>query len=890
MKLEQLHVFGFGTLTDVRLGPLHDGVNLVTGPNEAGKSTVRDFLRALLFGFETGRNARRREPLRGGRHGGRVVLVTDEGRRLTLTLEAGTKAAGQRTVMDEHGSELSEEEITALVGGISRRYYENVHAFGIEELQQAATLTGPEMTDYLFGAATGDRPDQLHRTRKRLADDMLRLWRPRGRCAILDAREQLDHVRVSLRDRLDEQTAADSLDGNIATHRSRIAEHERRLADLETDRERLDRRLGLEAQWDAVRRLEQELADAPDATVDEETERRHAELVHERMLADEALATARARFTRAKSAEEHLEPDSAVLKNAETIEGLLAARSEITALRTKRDERAGVFGTHEAALWESLDALGPGWTEVRANLERDLEAIDDALEEWSSRLLAARITSEDGRPHRPTHVRDMLAGAVAVAVGLGSGFLPALGLMTRPTWLGVAGVLAGAGLVFIGFGLKRRAEWNRDEKTRSALAAEWNRWLKRHELERSSRPAEVRTLVRRLRQYDAKRKELEERRAWLERADEEIATFEKDVHALYASLSSGDEAPHRDAFSLLSDMAVRLDESRRANVSWRQLHDESRHQEDDVTRLIARVEQIDLELCAIRDTVGVVDETSFDIRVDESRTRRQLEHDVRTLRAQLSAAAPIRTGAEAATAAFDPNDAPAPGSLAGVDPEEEADLLAERASLARAIEEETAVVNALREDVGGLSTQLDALQTTRDVSGLKWEEARLAADLSGAMANWSVLALASHLVEQAADRFQQENQPAVMRQASHFFRLITDGAYERILRPADKEGAPFLCERRVDGHTLSPDELSRGTREALFLAIRFAVVRESRHTRPALPVVLDDVLVDLDPARMRGALTAVQDLAQTHQVFLFTCHEHIAEAARSSGEVAEIRL
>ena len=50
MKLRKLSVNQFKRFTEpTRLGELGDGLNLVVGPNELGKSTLLDALRAVLF-------------------------------------------------------------------------------------------------------------------------------------------------------------------------------------------------------------------------------------------------------------------------------------------------------------------------------------------------------------------------------------------------------------------------------------------------------------------------------------------------------------------------------------------------------------------------------------------------------------------------------------------------------------------------------------------------------------------------------------------------------------------------------------------------------------------------------------------------------------------------
>ena len=50
MKLRKLSVNQFKRFTvPTQLGELSDGLNLVVGPNELGKSTLLDALRAVLF-------------------------------------------------------------------------------------------------------------------------------------------------------------------------------------------------------------------------------------------------------------------------------------------------------------------------------------------------------------------------------------------------------------------------------------------------------------------------------------------------------------------------------------------------------------------------------------------------------------------------------------------------------------------------------------------------------------------------------------------------------------------------------------------------------------------------------------------------------------------------
>jgi len=91
-------------------------------------------------------------------------------------------------------------------------------------------------------------------------------------------------------------------------------------------------------------------------------------------------------------------------------------------------------------------------------------------------------------------------------------------------------------------------------------------------------------------------------------------------------------------------------------------------------------------------------------------------------------------------------------------------------------------------------------------------------------------------------------QPEVLRQASAFFSVMTEGRYIRVIAPLD--GSEIQVER-ADTVRLSPQILSRGTAEQLYLSMRLALVREYANHVDPLPVVFDDIFVNFDPERSR---------------------------------------
>ena len=85
--------------------------------------------------------------------------------------------------------------------------------------------------------------------------------------------------------------------------------------------------------------------------------------------------------------------------------------------------------------------------------------------------------------------------------------------------------------------------------------------------------------------------------------------------------------------------------------------------------------------------------------------------------------------------------------------------------------------------------------------------------------------------------------------------------------------------------------MSRGTREQLYLSLRFGLIREFGERTERLPVVVDEVLVNFDPKRAGHAARAFAELANTNQVLVFTCHpETVALFTDVASETQVIQI
>jgi uncharacterized protein YhaN len=140
------------------------------------------------------------------------------------------------------------------------------------------------------------------------------------------------------------------------------------------------------------------------------------------------------------------------------------------------------------------------------------------------------------------------------------------------------------------------------------------------------------------------------------------------------------------------------------------------------------------------------------------------------------------------------------------------------------------------------------------------------------------LVYAKHLLNAAVSRFEKENQPEMIVTVSRLLSQMTDGRYIEFDRTGS--GRQNILIRQSDGVEKTPDQLSTGTREQLYLAIRLAYVLHYCKQNQPLPVVIDDVLVNFDDRRARQTLTTLADISQKVQVLFFTCHSHLLNIAR----------
>jgi uncharacterized protein YhaN len=162
----------------------------------------------------------------------------------------------------------------------------------------------------------------------------------------------------------------------------------------------------------------------------------------------------------------------------------------------------------------------------------------------------------------------------------------------------------------------------------------------------------------------------------------------------------------------------------------------------------------------------------------------------------------------------------------------------------------------------------------------------LRAEFNTYMDRYISLVIARRLLEEAVKRFEQEHQPELLSLINTIFGRITNGRYIQIKTSLDKEN-PFRVVEK-NGNEKTPDQLSTGTREQLYLAIRLGYIEHYGKKSETLPIIMDDVMVNFDEERAQNTVKSLLELANNKQIILLTCHENTVKRFQRIKETIPI--
>ncbi len=881
MRLRRIEAVRFGRLNDATLGDLGDGLTVVEGPNEAGKSTFTALVRHVLYGFPTAREKERSYHTAAGKRQGRL-LFEDEGSRWVVERTEGPHGGPVEVhALDGVARPAILDEVCA---GVSPLAFKVVFGFGLDEMAHIESLRGSDddIIARLYAASAGlmVSPHDVRTTLEKEAEDLFTVRGKTKRANVLLG--EIRETRTALRS-LEEEAASfvadrarlTELDESLAEARASRDEHRSAHSEVGRAAERLAERI------ERIEALEQELVGLR-AELKTALEARETTAPDERILsalpelealiedasahtqgrtdlrdAESALAQAQRRLSDAvaksgRSAGQLLAIDA----GPETARAIDAARDDLNRMEVELDNRGRELERAQMSAAENSKYV------IAACRNAGIDGPGDPREMLAERY-AALEALEAGRPaagssgglDAPALVL-LVSGIVAVVAGLS---------LTEYVAVGIGVVLMAAGVFFV---LRRRASAGRVEDAPAAALdvldlsvaptgmelARIRRLLDACRSALATDDDATRGVAEATRELDLARSTLSARMTlwdrWLDSAGLGAGITPADAsHTLGVVREALNlKVAVDDAAETVERLRARLDSyaCKLAGVLGRFTEVAAEPCEDDVPLLVGKARQASADarkaLAAREDSERLAGELSTRISVAEQKAAHAKEEATVILQRW------------------------------SVSDGDSLEAIAERERLT--LEDAERAHDTLADERSRLDERL--AERTREARGgeLRLELSGLTERLQQTAEEYAVLRAAARMIGVTQERYERERQPEVVRGAQEVFRCITGDRYVGLTVPI-AGGAVEVFDARAEART--SEQLSRGTAEQMYLALRLGLIGQLDDIGRGLPVLMDDVLVNFDPERRRGSAEAIARLADRRQVVLFTCHPETAE-------------
>jgi len=214
----------------------------------------------------------------------------------------------------------------------------------------------------------------------------------------------------------------------------------------------------------------------------------------------------------------------------------------------------------------------------------------------------------------------------------------------------------------------------------------------------------------------------------------------------------------------------------------------------------------------------------------------------------------------------------------------------EDAARIRAIEtrhtELTAAIEIARQAKAAAVAARDQASTGLDAGEAAHRREAAQAMLARTAEEALVLHAAHALLQAALDRQAAAADQPLLRRIGMVFRTITGGAHAGVAIEEGKAGQVMMA-LEADGLGRKPlDQLSEGTSDQLYLALRIAALENYAAAAAPLPFIVDDVLQTFDDTRTLATLQALLGLSAYVQVIALTHHPHVGNLAANLSQEA----
>ncbi|MDN6186894.1 MAG: hypothetical protein L0J04_08560, partial [Tetragenococcus halophilus] len=183
-------------------------------------------------------------------------------------------------------------------------------------------------------------------------------------------------------------------------------------------------------------------------------------------------------------------------------------------------------------------------------------------------------------------------------------------------------------------------------------------------------------------------------------------------------------------------------------------------------------------------------------------------------------------------------------------------------------EENQETINHLLEEKQRLQLQVEYLQKNGTLDMLYQEESRMLSEIQETALRWSTNRLLVAFLSDLATELSEQQLPQLLKQASYYFSLLTNGSYKKVI----------LIEGTINAvsneETFAIYELSTGTKDQLIMSIRFAYLFMQKE-RGISPVIIDDGWLHYDSIRKENLAKLLSEFGDNYQVICLSSDQEM---------------
>lgn len=928
MRVEKLHIYGYGKLENAQLNL--SMLTVLYGENEAGKSTIRSFMKSILFGFPT-RGQRRYEPKEGGKYGGAITVSTEEYGRLKIERLPKT-AAGEVTVYFADGKTGGEEILKQLLNGMNEQLFDSVFSFDMHGLQNIHHIGEGDIGNYLFSAsAVGS--DGLLRLEKTLEKEMEQRFKPNGR---------KPEINVALQELKKLQDQLNDWQGKIAAYEELVAKKksmEERLFIIRTEQQEAGKRKQDYEVLEALQPLFLEKR-ACERFLEQHAEHKFPvnglqryEGIKARLeplqLQEEALQK---KLAGAKSEIEALQVNEELLQQDMYVEELrLQHMSYEASLQEVRDltgrilhieeeiqdlqQQIGVaFARADVLSFNVSLAMKETITQVvqqakelekrKGQLDERFKTAQEQLEEQEEavkKLQSQTLSDQERENHLPKvqsaasrQKRNRKApqmNKTALIVFMMDVFLLLAGVFMDNRRLLFAGVFLLIGLVVFYVMYTKGSD---EQEGNEALELQY----------RLEKDDEVRKLLER---EEFKLKQIER---GYERVLSEYDEWERDLFSVNEQVKLYKETyalPQNFTHAHILPAFERIEKMQQLYRELAKQQERKELQEDMISQFEHKLMKLTIVTERSADTPSLfLYGLSKDVQKEKEKQlqNKQLlekvaawEEEYTAYHQQIHYLVEERQQLLDIAAATD-EEAYLTAAKQAEQMEEKKQQLnrlipqmdvlegrlmtsvlengyrlegyeEERKKEQEQIDRLTREEKELTHTLAALRLDITQLEEGRTYGDVLHEWELKKSQVREQVKKWAAYAGAKAVLSKTKKYYHEVQLPRILQKAEEYFIYLTGGNYIKVFSPDAEE--PFIVERQ-DGLRFYSHELSQATAEQLYLSLRFALA----HTfEGQYPFIIDDSFVHFDVLRTERTVHLMKELAKERQVIFFTCHKHL---------------